>query len=75
MLLRRGVGRLPAVRANGRHAHFRARNIPVIVYTDQDLEDYDQIFVEIAEYLTPSRIPKQLEFHAMEEFLSFKSPS
>lgn len=56
-------------------AYFRHRNIPVIVYTDSDLKNYDKIFDEIARYLTPSRIPKQLEFHAMEEFLSFKRPA
>lgn len=56
-------------------AYFRRRGIPVIVYTDKDLQDYDQIFADIAEYLTPSRIPKQLVFHAMEDFLAFKPPA
>ena len=56
-------------------AYFRKRGIPVIVYTDKDLQNYDQIFAEIAEYLTPSAMPKKLEFHAMEDFLSFKPPT
>jgi hypothetical protein len=55
-------------------AYFRQRGIPVIVYTDKDLQDYDQIFTEIAEYLTPSAMSKKLEFHAIEEFLSFVPP-
>lgn len=55
-------------------AYFRKRGIPVIVYTDEDLANYDQIFDDIKDYLTPSNIPKQLEFHAMEDFLSFKPP-
>jgi len=53
-------------------AYFRKRGIPVIVYTDTDLTKPDAIFAEITEYLTPSRIPKQLEFQAVEDFLSFK---
>lgn len=55
-------------------AYFRKRGIPVIVYTDKALQDYDAIFGEISEYLTPSKIPKQLEFQAMEDFMSFKPP-
>lgn len=55
-------------------AYFRKLGIPVIVYTDKDLENHDLIFSEISEYLTPSKIAKQLEFHAMEDFLSFVPP-
>lgn len=53
-------------------AYFRKLGIPVIVYTDTDLQDHEKIFSEIAEYLTPSKVPKQLEFQAMADFLSFK---
>jgi len=52
-------------------AYFRKRGIPVIVYTDKALQDHNAIFDEISEYLTPSKMPKQLEFQAMEDFLSF----
>lgn len=55
-------------------AYFRKLGIPVIVYTDTDLEKPDAMFSEISAYLTPSKIPKQLEFQALEDFLSFKPP-
>lgn len=55
-------------------AYFRQRGIPVIVYTDKDLQDYSKIFSDIEDYLTPAKRPKQLEFHALEDFLAFKSP-
>jgi len=53
-------------------AYFRKRGIPIIVYTDTDLKDPDAIFDDIAAYLSPTRKAKQLEFHAMEDFLAFK---
>ena len=53
-------------------AYFRKLGIPVIVYTDKDLEDYDGIFSELSSYLSPTKIQKQLEFQALEDFLSFK---
>ncbi|MDF5893778.1 topoisomerase [Pseudomonas syringae pv. syringae] len=53
-------------------AYFRKQGIPIIVYTDTDLEDYDAIFQEMAAYLSPTRKAKQLEFHAMNDFLAFK---
>ena len=55
-------------------AYFRKRGIPVIVYTDKDLQDHAKIFADIEDYLTPDKLPKQLEFHALEDFLAFKSP-
>lgn len=56
-------------------AYFRKLGIVVLVFTDQDLQDYGQLFAVIADYLTPSKIPKQLEFQAMADFLSFKGPA
>ncbi|NWC48932.1 topoisomerase II [Pseudomonas edaphica] len=53
-------------------AYFRKQGIPIIVYTDSDLKDYDAIFDEMAAYLSTTRKAKQLEFHAMEDFLAFK---
>jgi len=53
-------------------AYFRKWGIPIIVYTDTDLKDHDGIFEEMAAYLSPTRKAKQLEFHAMEDFLAFK---
>jgi hypothetical protein len=55
-------------------AYFRKLGIPILVYTDHDLATLDAIFGEIADYLTPAKISKKLEFHAMEDFLSFKTP-
>lgn len=55
-------------------AYFRKRGIPIIVYTDNDLQDYDKIFSDVADYLTPSKRPKQLEFHALADFLAFEPP-
>ncbi|NKA72363.1 hypothetical protein GO285_01273 [Ralstonia solanacearum] len=55
-------------------AYFRKRGIPVIVYTDKDLEDYDKIFADVADYLNPAKVPKQLEFHALADFLKFEPP-
>ena len=52
-------------------AYFRRLGIPVLVYTDTDLADYDALFKEIEKYLSPTKIAKQLEFHAMDEFLAF----
>jgi hypothetical protein len=56
-------------------AYFRKKGIPVIVYTDKDLQDHEKIFTEISEYLTSSQRPKQLEFHAESDFLSFVPPT
>lgn len=55
-------------------AYFRMLGIPVIVYTDKDLQDYSKIFSDIEEYLTPAKRSQQLEFHALEDFLAFKPP-
>lgn len=55
-------------------AYFRKRGIPVLVYTDKDLQDHSKIFSEIEDYLTPAKRPKQLEFHALADFLAFDSP-
>lgn len=55
-------------------AYFRKLGIPIVVYTDTDLAKPEAIFAEIEQYLTPSKIQKQLEFQALEDFLSFKSP-
>lgn len=55
-------------------AYFRDRGIPVIVYTDKDLQNYSRIFSEIEHYLTPTKRSRQLEFHALKDFLAFRSP-
>jgi hypothetical protein len=52
-------------------AYFRRFGIPILVYTDEDLQDMDEIFSEISNYLSPAKVPKQLEFQAMKDFLSF----
>jgi len=52
-------------------AYFRKLGIPVLVFTDADLVEHDALFEEIAKYLSPTKVQKQLEFHAMEDFLSF----
>lgn len=56
-------------------AYFRKLGIPIQVYTDDDLSDYDNLFDEIKIYLSPSKTPKQLEFQAMEDFLAFTTPT
>lgn len=53
-------------------SYFRKFGITVIVYTDNDLENHDDIFKEIAKYLSPSQSPKQLEFQAIEDLLAFE---
>ncbi len=55
-------------------AYLRKRGIPVNIYTDKDLCDYDKIFSDIADYLTPTRATRKLEFHAVKDFLAFKAP-
>jgi hypothetical protein len=52
-------------------AYFRKLGIPILVYTDEDLADHDALFDEIETYLSPTKVPKQLEFQAMEDFLAF----
>lgn len=52
-------------------AYFRKLGIPVMVYTDADLANYDVLFGEFEKYLSPVKAHKQLEFHAMEDFLAF----
>lgn len=52
--------------------YFRRYGITVLVYTDSDLKDYDEIFEEIKKYLNPKNTPVQLEFQAIENFLSFE---
>ncbi|WP_233983318.1 topoisomerase [Pectobacterium versatile] len=52
-------------------SYFRGKGIPVLVYTDKDLSDYDAIFNEMSNYLMPSKKDNKLEFHAMSDFLAF----
>jgi len=52
-------------------SYFRKFGITVLVYTDSELYDIDSIFFEVEKYLTASIAPKQLEFQAIKEFLSF----
>ncbi|HLP88657.1 MAG TPA: hypothetical protein VK184_08730 [Nostocaceae cyanobacterium] len=53
-------------------SYFRQFGITILVYTDSDLENYDQIFTEISKYLSPSQASKQLEIQAMADLLAFK---
>lgn len=54
-------------------AYFRKFNIPILTYTDGDLEDYDKIFSEITTYLSPIKASKQLEFQAITDFFAFSA--
>ncbi|KAA1166398.1 hypothetical protein EU508_00105 [Pseudoalteromonas fuliginea] len=53
-------------------SYFRKFSISILVYTDSDLADPDELFNSMKEYLNVESNPKQLEFHAMEELLNFQ---
>jgi hypothetical protein len=50
--------------------HFVHRGISVIIFTDNDLENYDGIFADISKYLNTKQREEQLEFQATSELLS-----
>jgi hypothetical protein len=52
-------------------SYFREFGITVLVYTDNDLKDYDSIFGNISKYLSPVQAPKQLELQALADLLAF----
>lgn len=49
---------------------FRHRDIFTMIYTDADLADMDVVFADIAKYLAPASVPKQLNFHILGNFFS-----
>lgn len=51
---------------------FRQHGVFVLIYTDQDLADYDRLFDDIARHLDPQRQPGQLELVALDEFRRFQ---
>lgn len=52
-------------------SYFRKFGITVLIYTDNDLKNYDKIFDEMILYLNPQSSTTQLEFQSIEDFLSF----
>jgi hypothetical protein len=52
-------------------AYFRKYKITVLVYTDEDLKNHENIFNEISKYLSPTKASKQLEFQVINDFLNF----
>jgi len=56
-------------------SYFRKFGISILVFTDSDLADHDALFESITEYLNVQSSPKQLEFYAMDELLSFEAGS
>lgn len=53
--------------------YFRKHGVYALIYTDSDLADPDALFDEIKRYLVPTKIPHQLEIHALDEFHRFKA--
>lgn len=51
--------------------YFRKYNIFTLIYTDADLENIDQIFVEMQPFLNPERENKQLLEATIDEFKRF----
>lgn len=53
-------------------AYFRKFGIPVLIFTDSDLANPLELFGIVSEYLNVNKSPKQLEFHAIGDFLGFQ---
>jgi hypothetical protein len=53
-------------------SYFRKFSISILVFTDSDLADPEGLFESIKEYLSVENNPKQLEFHAIDDFLCFE---
>jgi hypothetical protein len=53
-------------------SYFQKFGITVLVYTDNDLENHDAIFEEIAKYLSPTQSSKQLKFQSIKDLLAFE---
>lgn len=48
--------------------YFRTHGITVLVFTDEDLADPDELFGEVVRYLTPKASPRQLSLQIVREF-------
>ena len=51
--------------------YFRRYNIFTLIYTDSNLEDIEQIFAEMQQFLRPERENKQLLEETIQEFKKF----
>lgn len=51
---------------------FRKHAVYALIYTDEDLKNYDAIFGEMRKYLEPTTAPRQLELQAIDALHRFK---
>ena len=47
---------------------FRKHDVFVMIYTDTDLKNIEEVFEDMLKYLTPKTSAKQLEFSLLSEF-------
>lgn len=52
--------------------YFRKHGVFVLIYTDDDLKDYNLIFKDMEKYISPKTIDTQLKFHIIDDFFSPK---
>ncbi|MCB8878572.1 hypothetical protein [Acidisoma silvae] len=48
--------------------YFRRHGITVLVFTDEDLANPDELFAEVARYLTPKAAPRQLSLRILRDY-------
>lgn len=51
--------------------YFLKKGITVLIYTDEELKDYDKIFAQISDYLTPTLRRQKLLVQAKKDFMSY----
>jgi len=52
--------------------YFKKHGIFVLIYTDSDLMNIDNVFNDMRKYLVPEEAQKQLKLHVLNEFLNYK---
>lgn len=52
--------------------YFKKYGVFVLIYTDSDLQDIDNVFNDMKNYLVPTEAQKQLKLHVLNEFLNYK---
>jgi len=51
--------------------YFREHEVFVLIYTDSDLENIENVFNDMKKYLTGKEAQHQLKLHVLDEFLSY----
>lgn len=52
--------------------YFKRYEIFILIYTDSDLQNIDNVFDDMKQFLNPTEAQKQLKLHVLNEFLNYK---